>query len=249
MTLGGVILPPSPHTPPIFLGGSFISRGIMLSKEDFELKLFAKKCAFIMYKSGEFLPDEIKEEFVSFESMDFFHDFSFNCTRVLVAEYLRLLMQEYKIKFIKCELVDSSKIVRNSNTYQYTYELPDNEFLIIASMSGKNVSATGSMYAIADSVYSYYIQSGCVNCKYSEEGCDCCGMNRARKAIHNSDILTFKKTCEPFLKLIGNKLEPLEEFIKWSIQYEKDSEENRDELGYFTLDDDEDDEDSEPDSE
>jgi hypothetical protein len=64
-------------------------------------------------------------------------------------------------------------------------------------------------------------------------------MNRARKAIHNSDILTFKKTCEPFLKLIGNKLKPLEEFIKWSIQYEKDSEENRDELGYFTLDDDE----------
>jgi hypothetical protein len=219
----------------------------MLSKEDFELKLFAKKCAFIMHKTGEFLPDEIKEEFVSFESMDFFHDFSFNCTRVLVAEYLRLLMQEYKIKFTKCELIDSSKIVRNSNIYQYTYELPDKQLLTIASMSTKDVSASGSMYALADSVYSYYVHSGCVNCKYSEQGCDCCGMNRARKAIHNSDILTFRKTCQPFLELLGDKLKPLEDFIKWCIQYEKDSEENQNELGYFTLS--ENDEDSDSDSE
>lgn len=217
----------------------------MLSREAFNLKIYAKKSAWIMYKSGDNLPDEIKNIFVAFESMDYFHDFSYNCTRVFIAEYLRLFMQENKIKFIKCELINSDNLIRNSNIYQYTFEMPDNQKVVIVSLNQKCLSAAGSMYSLSDSMYSYYIESGCCNCQYSDTGCDFCGMNKARKKIHDSEILTFKKTCKPFMDLLGDKLKPLENFIKYSIEYEKNHEKQNDDLMDFDdliHDDDDDDE-------
>jgi hypothetical protein len=111
--------------------------------------------------------------------------------------------------------------------------MPDNQKVVIVSLNQKCVSAAGSMYSLSDSMYSYYIESGCFNCQYSDTGCDFCGMNKARKKIHDSEILTFKKTCKPFIDLLGDKLKPLENFIKYSIEYEKNHEKQTDDLMDF----------------
>jgi hypothetical protein len=192
----------------------------MISIEDIHISKAVTEAAETLYKSGK-LGNDVNKALVRSEKLDLVTNFSICLTRLVISRYLRMLFQEFDIKFKSLTTIDESP-VRGVRLYEYTYALPNGESFH-AILASQSENAPSSLYALADSIFAYRTKNGCSKCDYSEEGCERCGFNKARKLINSKGYKTFTNTCEPLFKVVGDKLVPLFNLIDWTIKYRQNN--------------------------
>lgn len=190
----------------------------MLSIEDISIKKTLDDVIDVLI-SGKAVDENQKESLTRFEKLDLTNSFSVCLTRLAIAGWLRKIFADNKIRFRSLRTIDECPL-KNVHLYEYTYELPNGE-KFYAILASKNENAPSSLYSLADSLFAWRVTDGCSNCDYSKEGCERCGFNKARKLINNNGFNTFVNTCDPFIKFLGDKLNPLKDLIDWTIKYRK----------------------------
>jgi hypothetical protein len=204
------------------LGGVFLRqyRGVkaMLSEEDTTLKLTLQYLAKKMIKDDKILPAKIKRKLAKMEKLVFTGDFSINIIQMLVTECLTLLTDDFGIEATNCRRVFNDKI-KNAKVYEYEYRIKNGEFFYLISITKVGNNFLSSLQALADALISYRGKTGCELCKYSEEGCLHCGLNKVRNILReDTNIRTFKDTGDVFVNALANKLDPVIDLIDWYVE-------------------------------
>jgi hypothetical protein len=190
----------------------------MLSEEDTTLKLTLQYLAKKMIKEGKSLPAKIKRKLSKMEKLVFTGDFSINIIQMLVAECLTLLMDDFAIEATNCRRVFNDRI-KNAKIYEYEYRMQDGSFFYLISMTKIGSNFLSSLQALADALIAYRGKNGCELCKYSEEGCLHCGLNKVRKILRDDpSVRTFKDTNDVFIRELGKKLDPVVDLIDWYVE-------------------------------
>lgn len=196
----------------------------MLSEEDTTLKLTLQYLAKKMIKEGKLLPAKIKRKLSKMEKLVFTGDFSINIIQMLVAECLTLLMDDFSIEATNCRRVFNDRI-KNAKIYEYEYRMQDGSFFYLISMTKIGSNFLSSLQALADALIAYRGKNGCELCKYSEEGCLHCGLNKVRKILRDDpSVRTFKDTNDVFIRELGNKLDPVVDLIDWYVENVRSSD-------------------------
>jgi hypothetical protein len=152
------------------------------------------------------------------EKLVFTGDFSINIIQMLVAECLTLLMDDFSIEATNCRRVFNDRI-KNAKIYEYEYRMQDGSFFYLISMTKIGSNFLSSLQALADALIAYRGKNGCELCKYSEEGCLHCGLNKVRKILRDDpSVRTFKDTNDVFIRELGKKLDPVVDLIDWYVE-------------------------------
>jgi hypothetical protein len=193
----------------------------MISKEDLDLKITCKTLAKQMWNTGKALDGKDVSVSTTVEKMDFVSEFSSNLAKYIIIDYSRLLFDKFKIQLKGVRHYTNQK-VRNANFFEYEYEI-DGKGSFFALSIGKSGHCCSSLYAFADSLYYSRTESGCSSCNFDIEGCEQCGLNKVRSIITADDSFrTFSKTSKILFDVLGDKINPLLEFIDSSIKYLKE---------------------------
>lgn len=199
----------------------------MLSEEDTTLKLTLQYLAKKMIKEKKSLPAKIKRKLANMEKLVFTGDFSINIIQMLVAECLTLLMDDFAIEATNCRRVFNDRI-KNAKIYEYEYRMKDGNFFYLVSMTKVGNNFLSSLQALADALIAHRGKNGCELCKYSEDGCLHCGLNKVRKILRDDpNVRTFRDTGDIFLKEVGSKIDPVIDLIDWYVENVKSSDMNQ----------------------
>lgn len=205
----------------------------MISKDDAKVTSYANLIASEMYKLQSCPPDILLTSIFNYSKIDPICKFSYSAARIIVSNYVDHLSEQFAIKFNSCRILNVPNI-KNADICEYKYSISDKEFYVSALIKGNY--CISSNYALSDALISSKIKHGCSSCKYSEEGCEHCGFNKIRGIINKVEsIKTFTKTSKVFYDIVGDHIRPIDTFIGKMLEYEKTSNDERDELGSFKV--------------
>jgi hypothetical protein len=190
----------------------------MLSEEDTTLKLTLQYLAKKIIKDGKTLPTKIKRKLAKMEKLVFNGDFSINIIQMLLAECMSLLTNDFNIEATACRRVFNNKI-KNAKIYEYEFRMQNGDFFYLISMTKVGNNFLSSLQALSDALIGFRGKTGCELCKYSEEGCLHCGLNKLRKILREDpNIRTFKETGYVLINTLGDKLDPVFDLIDWYVE-------------------------------
>ena len=190
----------------------------MLSEEDTTLKLTLQYLAKKIIKDGKTLPTKIKRKLAKMEKLVFNGDFSINIIQMLLAECMSILTNDFNIEATACRRVFNNKI-KNAKIYEYEFRMQNGDFFYLISMTKVGNNFLSSLQALSDALVGFRGKTGCELCKYSEEGCLHCGLNKLRKILREDpNIRTFKETGSVLINTLGDKLDPVFDLIDWYVE-------------------------------
>ena len=97
--------------------------------------------------------------------------------------------------------------------------MQNGDFFYLISMTKVGNNFLSSLQALSDALVGFRGKTGCELCKYSEEGCLHCGLNKLRKILREDpNIRTFKETGSVLINTLGDKLDPVFDLIDWYVE-------------------------------